>query len=134
MVRPLEVRLNQATSAEAMNLTERQAESAERIGGEGTDPEVTATEEAEQEFTEGLPNYDEVMESRRSRDGESGSVIGLPLYRERDDGGDGGSVEADGHDRNSIGVIIGNGSSTEGFIATTARHWAFVEDERPGWA
>jgi len=95
-------------------------------------------QETDGELTEeggGLPNYDEVMESRWSRDGnESGSVIGLPLYRERDDGGDdaGDGAEVDGHDRDSIGVIIADGSSGEGSFTTTVRYWAFV-DERPGW-
>ena len=134
--RPLEVEQSEVSSTVMREVVE---EPVQRSAQDVTEVEGIDGQEMEGQMmaeSERLPDYAEIMESRRSRDCESRSVIGPPLYRERDDGGDdaGHDAEADGHNRNSIGVIIGNGSSTEGSIATTARHWAFVEDERPGWA
>ena len=71
------------------------------LGG-AVDAEVIHTEAME--HNERLPGYYEVMNSRRSTDGEEGE--GLPVYCEHDDQG-GGNPEADDEDEsNSVGVAM----------------------------
>ena len=65
------------------------------------DAEVVHAEATE--HNERLPGYYEVMNSRRSTDGEEGD--GLPAYCEHNDEG-GGNPEADEEESNSVGVAM----------------------------